>query len=634
MRNKVTFKIVYRAALAVVLLAVALLTIEWINKWNHAQELVDDSVYQVTRSLQSLNTHGEYAAPRMLAAVAASVPPGVRVTEISLETPTGPRRATLTADPANDGAITSSPVGLLSPIPPVRRVNTLTAWPTKDGKLLAYPASAVVNFTSRKVADGNDLILQLEIAFFGLLVCVAIIWATVYRTVIQPTAAIIRIASRIANGDTDLRLAVTSNDEFGKIMRAFNDMTDALLTTQQQADMDGLTQLFNHRYLQEKIAESIVQAQRSQRHMAIILIDLNKFKLLNDTFGHLVGDRFLVQTAAVLRRAVHLDGLVGRYGGDEFVIVMPHATRERAMAMAARIRRLMRLEQFRPHPISEPIPITFSMGVAVYPSDGASSQELIAFADASLYSEKDGAPHLMTVTREIETAYAKVPHSDITLADGGLFRTLFSLVVAVDHKDQYTQRHSEHVAEWSTRFGKALGLPEDTCNALRVAGLLHDVGKIGIPDSILRKPTELSDHEYDIIKGHVELSERLIQGVPYEELVLQAVSTHHEHWDGTGYPRGLKGNDIPAIGRIMMLVDCFSALSLDRPYRRALPFDEIRDFIINGSGRLFDPALVDPFVAIMEESVPELTLIDGGPIEPIADDKRDEDSLPKAALAT
>jgi diguanylate cyclase (GGDEF)-like protein len=381
-------------------------------------------------------------------------------------------------------------------------------------------------------------------------------------------------------------------------MSHVNHLIDTMLAAQFQADTDGLTQLFNHRYLQEKTAELISRAGKNDDELTVLLIDLDKFKLLNDTYGHVVGDRFLQHTSGLLRRAVHLDGFVGRYGGDEFLIVLPHVNATKAQPIMGRIRALLTEERFSPHPLVDPLPISFSMGLAAFPFNGSNAKELIAFADAALYAEKQGGFNIVEFIRKVEVAYAKSERGsdELSRAHGGCFGVLFNLVVAIDKRDSYTKFHSEHVASWAIRLGEAIGMDEETLLILKLAGLLHDVGKIGVPDHVLRKPGALTTEEYDIMKGHVTLSERLIQEIPYQEDVLAAVSCHHERWDGHGYPRGRNGKDMPLTGRILSIVDAFSAMSLDRPYRAALSLDVICERLISGSGSQFDPNLVMPFV--------------------------------------
>jgi diguanylate cyclase (GGDEF)-like protein len=455
-----------------------------------------------------------------------------------------------------------------------------------------------VDMTRVRVQNGDAFFQLVTIEFFLLAVSTFALYVGLRRWVNQPLDSIVRVTQAISSGEQNIRLSITRQDEFGLIMSHVNNLIDTMLAAQFQADTDGLTQLFNHRYLQEKIAEIISRAEKQEGALTVILIDLDKFKLLNDTYGHLVGDRFLQHTSALLRRAVHLEGFVGRYGGDEFLVVLPYATAQKARVTMLRIRQLLGEEKFSPHPLVDPLPISFSMGLASYPDNGLTAKELIAFADAALYAEKQGGFNVVEFIRKIESEYAKSERGkdDLSRAHGGCFGVLFNLVVAIDKRDSYTKFHSEHVASWSIRLAQVFGIDSESLLILKLSGLLHDVGKIGVPDHILRKPGALTAEEYDIMKGHVTLSERLIQEIPYQEEVLAAVSCHHERWDGQGYPRGCKGRDMPITGRILSIVDAFSAMSLDRPYRAALPLDVICDRLRAGSGSQFDPDLVTPFI--------------------------------------
>jgi diguanylate cyclase (GGDEF)-like protein len=454
-----------------------------------------------------------------------------------------------------------------------------------------------------RVQNGEAFAQLLLIEVFLYCVSTLALYLGLLRWVNQPLDSIVRVTQAISSGEQNVRLSITRQDEFGLIMSHVNHLIDTMLAAQFQADTDGLTQLFNHRYLQEKIAEIIARAEKTGDGLTVLLIDLDKFKLLNDTYGHLVGDRFLQHTSSLLRRAVHLDGFVGRYGGDEFLVVLPQSTIEKAQPVMARVREILTEERFSPHPLVDPLPISFSMGLAAYPVNGTNAKELIAFADAALYAEKQGGFNIVEFIRKVESEYAKSERSDdeLSRAHGGCFGVLFNLVVAIDKRDAYTKYHSEHVASWAIRLGQAIGLDSETLLVLKLAGLLHDVGKIGVPDHVLRKPGALTAEEYDIMKGHVTLSERLIQEIPYQKDVLAAVSCHHERWDGTGYPRARRGVDMPITGRILGIVDAFSAMSLDRPYRAALSLEVICERLVGGCGTQFDPELVAPFIAELKK---------------------------------
>ncbi len=202
-----------------------------------------------------------------------------------------------------------------------------------------------------------------------------------------------------------------------------------------------------------------------------------------------------------------------------------------------------------------------SLGLATFPEHGAGKQRLIAAAVSAMReaSASGGAT--------IRTA-GSVDHEQDQ--EGEAFSVLQGLVHAVDAKDHYTQEHSEVVTQAALLLAERLHLPEDMCHALRMAGMLHDVGKIGIPDSVLKKPGKLTNQEFEIMKQHVVLSELIVRGIPQPPGVLDAVAHHHERYDGRGYPYGKRGEEIPLIGRIMVVADAYSAMCIDRPYRKGL----------------------------------------------------------------
>jgi putative nucleotidyltransferase with HDIG domain len=188
------------------------------------------------------------------------------------------------------------------------------------------------------------------------------------------------------------------------------------------------------------------------------------------------------------------------------------------------------------------------------------------------------------------------------------FTVLQGLVHAIDAKDHYTQEHSNVVTEAVLVLARRLSLPEATQHALRIAGLLHDVGKIGIPDAVLKKPGKLTAEEYEIMKQHVVLSETILRGVSQPDGVLDAVAHHHERYDGFGYPYGKRGEEIPLLGRIMGIADAYSAMCMNRPYRKGMSWNEVRAELIKGAGMQFDPDLVRTFVEAFDESENRTTL--------------------------
>ena len=358
-----------------------------------------------------------------------------------------------------------------------------------------------------------------------------------------------------------------------------------------QAATDILTGLRSHRSLHEELANEVERSLRYGRPVTIMMMDIDGFRLFNETYGYQAGDRVLKQVAKVLERELRSNDIVGRYGGDEFMVILPETDRDEGVSFANRLFEALSHERVQPR-LGKSLPLVLSMGIVICPDDSTHKEELTAYACASL-SEAQQVSGGAVVVRQREPG-------EILTRERTPFGVLDALVRAVDRKDRYTRLHSQQNAEFAVELGKAVGLAEGAMSALRIAGLLHDVGKIGVPDDILRKPGPLSDEERALMREHVVLSNLIVHGVPSLEDVSDAVYCHHERWDGTGYPRGLKGEEIPLPGRIMALVDAYSAMILDRPYRKALTPGVAVAELRRNAGTQFDPELVEPFIGLLE----------------------------------
>jgi diguanylate cyclase (GGDEF)-like protein/putative nucleotidyltransferase with HDIG domain len=362
-----------------------------------------------------------------------------------------------------------------------------------------------------------------------------------------------------------------------------------------RAEQDALTGLLNHSTLLEYIDHAVAAGDP----FALLLIDIDNFKLFNDTYGHPVGDAVLTAVAGIVRAACREGDVAGRYGGDEMAVLLRHASAREAMAVA---RRLGEAVQGRPHLAASGavIPISVSIGLACYPRQGATRQEMIAVADNEMYAAKR-----RSTRRVITRSRGGSPShwQDLQLRDAAdllgdsPFGVLEGLVSAVDAKDRYTREHSEHVTQLALLLVDELCLPTEQRRVIAVAGLLHDVGKIGVPDRVLRKPGALAIEEYAAIKRHVSYGVAIIRGVLNDAEVVDAVAYHHERWDGKGYPHAIAGTETPILGRIMQVADAASAMLLDRPYRQGLAWEEVAARLRQSAGSQFDPDLVEPFIA-------------------------------------
>ena len=364
------------------------------------------------------------------------------------------------------------------------------------------------------------------------------------------------------------------------------------------AERDGLTGLYNHRAIHNLLETRLTE--NPDAPLSVILMDMDGFKKLNDTYGHPVGDQALRHLADALREVCGEAGAPGRCGGDEFMIVLPNALAKEAGEVAETVRKRLHRNPFV-NPEGVALPLQLCFGVADTARAGSAFHTLIAAADSALYEGKRNGGNAVTLHLVGPDAEEKPIETAFDVLDG--------LVNAIDRKDQYTKAHSIDMTNYALALAQALGCSNETHDIVRVAGLLHDVGKIGIPNSILQKPGRLTEQEYEVMKSHVTMSSLIIHGLPRLADILDAVSCHHERWDGGGYPKGLKGEAIPQLGRIMAIADAFSAMTLDRPYRAGLTPEAALLEIEKGAGTQFDPTLAALFVKTMrEKAAPPLRL--------------------------
>ena len=357
------------------------------------------------------------------------------------------------------------------------------------------------------------------------------------------------------------------------------------------ADHDPLTGLMHHRAIQERVAVELKRAQREGTPVALVMLDVDNFKSFNDTYGHPVGDRVLRQVAESLRRIARETDTVGRYGGDEFCAILPGADREAASAFVQRLGQDIAREPFR-FEGRRPVPIAVSAGFAIYPHDGDRREALLVAADDALYAGKRGDQ--------------SQPGSATDSLDGlvGEFAPFEALVVAAANRNGYARAHQRAVNRLTAQWVQSNGTPPAERSLLLLASVLLDAGELALPSAILRKPAPLEAAEIALVHRHPELGYELIRPAGDYDSLADVVRFHHERFDGAGYPRGLRGEDIPRAARIMSVIDAYAAMTCDRPFRPAKPTSDAIAELRANAGSQFDPAVVETFVAMLEKASP------------------------------
>jgi diguanylate cyclase (GGDEF)-like protein/putative nucleotidyltransferase with HDIG domain len=413
---------------------------------------------------------------------------------------------------------------------------------------------------------------------------------------------------------------------------------------QEQAITDGLTGVKTHRFFMEALSSEWKRSSRASRSFALVLMDLDRFKFVNDFYGHLEGDLVLQRVGQILETNCRRSDVVARYGGDEFVILMPETSMEQARQLSSKLRGWIAAD-----PLLREKNISASFGIACYPLHGASPQELIQVADASMYLSKHQGGNTVSTAdhvdpnearrwkRDVLEAYLGVtlkrlfttgpeafeeiylrlrqftdslPSTEIAQnppAEGpralpqSILDTVTSLAYAIDAKDQYTQGHSQKVSAYAALLAEALGMNDLEVEEIRLGAVLHDVGKVGIPEIILNKSGPLNLEEWDTMKTHVTFGGKLLETLVPLARIRKMVLHHHEFFDGSGYPEALSGENIPLGARIITIADSYDTITSDRSYKKGRTADQALAELERCAGTQFDPRLIEAFVRAMRQ---------------------------------
>ena len=369
---------------------------------------------------------------------------------------------------------------------------------------------------------------------------------------------------------------------------------------EQRANVDGVTEIYNHRYFQERLSAEMERANRYNRTLSLVMLDLDHFKSFNDAWGHQEGDKLLKWFGQVCTKAVRNIDILARYGGEEFVIVLPETSESEALAVADRIRDLTEKQSLLA--FGKNRGVTVSAGIATFPAHARTRHALILTADAALYSAKQGGRNRCVIYDQNCNRLHHVSTSHVkALLAGEEMDAIEALAAVIDARDTYTRGHSHAVMEMSVAIGGKMGLSPDEIENLRSASLLHDLGKIGTPEEVLEKSTPLDPSERRLIEDHAGLGSQILKRVQQMNSVLPGVKHHHERYDGKGYPSGLSGKNIPLLARIIAVADSYDAMTSCRSYKKALTHEEAILEMRRCAGTQFDPDVVEAFIEIIEE---------------------------------
>jgi diguanylate cyclase (GGDEF)-like protein len=362
---------------------------------------------------------------------------------------------------------------------------------------------------------------------------------------------------------------------------------------EEKARIDELTGLLNRRSLDEMIDNEISRDSRYGGVFSLAILDLDSFKAYNDNYGHLAGDKLLRQVGRIIQGAIRSSDQAFRYGGDEFAILLPQTSVDAASQVIERVR-----EKIATKVEAGDIQITASIGLAGWPADGIGKTDIIAAADVTLYHAKRSGGNQSHCASDSLLPLDVIGPGSGDNVDSGNLDIVYALAETVDARDHYTGDHSKRVTEYALALAKELKLKPPELDRLEACAKLHDIGKIGIRDEILSKPGELTAEEWEAVKIHSQLGASIVGRVPQLASCVAGILYHHEWYDGSGYPEGLKGDEIPLEARILAIADAFASMTSERPYADTLTCEKALEEIKRGAGKQFDPCLVENFLSI------------------------------------
>lgn len=363
-----------------------------------------------------------------------------------------------------------------------------------------------------------------------------------------------------------------------------------------QVNVDGLTGLYNHHFLRGEMDRKIEDRQAAP--FALMIMDIDYFSYYKETHGHQAGDRLLVEMAEDIVDTVRGAGTVFRFDSVEFAVIVDQADHEKVVALAEAIRKSIKVK----FAIKDSVDyweygLTASLGLAFYPADGSNRDDLIARAEQALYKAK------VISGNKVETYFSVLEFlkAQVDPFEEEAFNKLTAFLAIINARDHYTYGHSERVLIYASIIAGLIGMPPPAKRYLQYGAYLHDIGKIEIDRSILNYPGSLSDSQWEIITQHPHWGANIARQIKALQPAIPSILYHHERYDGTGYPYKLSGKNIPLEGRIMALADSFDAMTVERPYRKAISYGDAIAEIKRNRQTMFDPDIADQFVGFLEK---------------------------------
>jgi diguanylate cyclase (GGDEF)-like protein/PAS domain S-box-containing protein/putative nucleotidyltransferase with HDIG domain len=394
-------------------------------------------------------------------------------------------------------------------------------------------------------------------------------------------------------GNSRAASVIVNSRDITERKRAEEELRERERTIRELSLTDELTGLYNRRRFYEALETEIYRTQRYGHPFSLAILDLDGFKPYNDNFGHSSGDRVLQSMAQTLRSSLRKVDSTFRYGGDEFTIILPATDAEKARKIVDRIRSKWS-QAPKPGNVVLETPLGFSAGIAQFPENAETADGLVFLGDTALYRSKKEGGYKTTVVSELGVLSTDV-------LDRATLDQVYALAATVDARDPYTYGHSKRVAALSQMIGRAIGLSTDELTNLHAAGLLHDIGKVGVPDSILTKPAKPTKDEWKLIREHSSEGARIVSHTRELAGLIPMIRHHHEWYNGSGYPDGLRGEDIPLGARIISIADAYDTMTTKRTYRDVISEEEALEELRRCSGSQFDRELVEALCRVIHK---------------------------------